>query len=69
MKQSAAIIIAVVLLNFRLDVNGYFSESEQPFSEEAKETAANASNLIRDLKPLITREIVLQPQNGAKRFD
>lgn len=68
-KDCTVIAAAVFLLGLRLDVNGYFSESEQPLSEEVREIAANSSNLFRDLKPLLTREKVLQPQNGAKKFD
>lgn len=65
-KQCVALVIAVALLNSKLGVNGYFYESDQSFFEQAEETAINSSNLLKDLKPLITREIVLQPRNGAK---
>ena len=68
-KQCVALVIAVALLNSKLGVNGYFYESDQSFFEQAEETAINSSNLLKDLKPLITREIVLQPRNGAKKFN
>lgn len=68
-KQCAVTVVAVALLYFRLDFNGYFYETEQPLSEEAKEAAINSSNLLRDIKPLVTGEIVLHPGNGARRHD
>ena len=68
-KQCVALVIAVALLNSKLGVNGYFYEYDKSFFEQAEETAINSSNLLKDLKPLITREIVLQPRNGAKKFN
>ena len=68
-KQCAVTVVAVALLYFRLDFNGYFYETEQPLAEEAKEAAINSSNLLRDIKPLVTGEIVLHPGNGARRHD
>ena len=66
MKQCAAAAIAVILLNFRLEVDGYFLEAEQPIAEEVREAAVRISDLPHDLMPVLVRVRILRPRNGAR---
>ncbi|MDY6336129.1 MAG: hypothetical protein SPL25_03510 [Succinivibrionaceae bacterium] len=65
-KQCTAAAIAVILLNFRLDVDGYFLEAEQTIAEETGEAIFCCSNLPEDLGPVIARDRIIQPKNGAR---
>jgi len=65
-KQCAAAAAAAALLCFRLGLNGYFYESEQPLAEEAGNIIAGSAGLLGDLKPLLTRDTVIQPKNTLR---
>ena len=66
LKQCAAAAIAVILLNFRLEVDGYFLEAEQPIAEEVREAAVRISDLPHDLMPVLVRDRIIRPRNGAR---
>lgn len=66
LKQCAAAAIAVILLNFRFEVDGYFLEAEQPIAEEVREAAVRISDLPHDLMPVLVRDRIIRPRNGAR---
>ncbi|MDY6336130.1 MAG: hypothetical protein SPL25_03515 [Succinivibrionaceae bacterium] len=65
-KQCAVIAVGIILLNYRLGVNGYFDESGLTISDETKVIIDSSSRMFRDLAPLVNRERLIQPKNTVK---
>lgn len=61
-KQCAVIAVGIILLNYRLGVNGYFDESGLTISDETKVIIDSSSRMFRDLAPLVNRERLIQPK-------
>ena len=58
--KGCVIVTAAVLFGYRLDTSGYFFGPYLNYREQARQIITNTSNLPRDMKPLLTREKVIQ---------
>lgn len=58
--QSCVIVTAGVLFGYRLGTSGYFFGPYLNYRELARQIITNASNLPRDMKPLLSRDKVIQ---------
>ena len=58
--KGCVIVTAAVLFGYRLDTSGYFFGPYLNYREQAKQIITNTSNLPRDMKPLLSREKVIQ---------